>query len=214
MIGHSGDDGGSQLAVSNDGGESFQTVTLTAPKEFTQFGFPEYSLPTFTDSLNGYEAVTYSDSDASKSVAVLFATQDGGRIWKQDRILSNLAEEETVKSTVAGSAWILPFAPRGQETTLVKLRPNDRIKAESHKNSGDFNNCDLSFFTQDEGWMNCSGNLSSTIDGGNSWMTIAPRVRNGVLTNDPVTPNQVFPTKTKTSKVPGMASLYSDRVAK
>jgi len=36
--------------------------------------------------------------------------------------------------------------------------------------------------------MNCSGILSSTIDGGNSWTTITPRVRNGVLTTDPVTP--------------------------
>ncbi|HMD76247.1 MAG TPA: glycoside hydrolase domain-containing protein [Terracidiphilus sp.] len=181
-------EGGSELDVSHDGGDSFQEVALPAPKEFAQFGYPEYSLPTFTDSLNGYEAVTYSDSEASKSVAVMYATQDGGRTWKLDRILSNLAEGETVRSTVAGSTWVLPFAPVGSEPALVKLFPGGRTAAATHTSSGTFNLCGLSFLTPDEGWMNCSSGLSSTIDGGATWTAIAPRTRNGVLTTDPVTP--------------------------
>ena len=36
--------------------------------------------------------------------------------------------------------------------------------------------------------MNCSGELSSTIDGGGSLTSIAPRIRNRTLTTDPVTP--------------------------
>jgi len=36
--------------------------------------------------------------------------------------------------------------------------------ATNERGRDDFNNCDLSFLTPDEGWMNCSGNLSSTID--------------------------------------------------
>ena len=46
-------------------------------------------------------------------------------------------------------------------------------------------NCDLSFLTQYLGWMNCSGKLSSILDGGASWTDVTPRVRNGVLTTDP-----------------------------
>jgi photosystem II stability/assembly factor-like uncharacterized protein len=200
MIGRSDEDDSSQLGVSHDGGKSYQTVTLPTPKGFSSFGYPEYALPVFTDSLNGYVAVTYSDSEASKSVAVLFATQDGGRTWKQDRILTNLAEEETVKSTVAGSAWILPFAPQGSQPTLLKLRLNDTATVTTHKGSGDFNNCELSLLTQDVGWMNCSEKLSSTIDGGNTWTSIAPRARNGVLTTDPVTPVKSVPIQMRTIK--------------
>ncbi len=187
MIGHSDEDG-SQLSVSHDGGNNFQGVVLPAPKVFPSFGYPEYALPVFTNSLNGYEAVTYSDSKAAKSVAVMFATEDGGRTWKLDRILSNLAEGETVRSTVAGSTWILPFAPLGSEPALVKLSPGGRTTAATHTSSGAFNLCDLSFLTPDEGWMNCSSGLSSTVDGGATWTAIAPRARNGILTTDPVTP--------------------------
>jgi photosystem II stability/assembly factor-like uncharacterized protein len=188
MVGRGRGEDGSQFGVSHDGGESFQAVVMPVPKEFSSFGYPEYTLPTFTDNLNGYEAVTYSDYGASKSVAVMYATKDGGRTWKQDRLLSNLAEEETVESTVAGSVWILPFAPPGQQLTLVKLLSGDKIAATAHKDNGDFNNCELSFLTVNDGWMNCSGSLSSTIDGGSSWANISPRAHNGVLTTDPITP--------------------------
>jgi hypothetical protein len=127
----------------------------------------------------------------------MFATQDGGRTWKQDRTLSNLVEDETVKSTVAGSIWMLPFAPQGTQPKLVKLSPNDRIKAESHESNGAFNLCGLSFLTKDEGWMNCAGELSFTIDGGASWTSITPRIRNGALTQDPVTPIKSVPVQMK-----------------
>ena len=196
MVGRSSEDG-SQLGVSHDGGETFQGVSLPAPKEFPSYEYPEYSLPTFTDSLNGYEAVTYSDSEVSKSVAAMYATQDGGRTWKLDRILSNLAEEETVKSTVAGSTWILAFAPQGSQPALVKLAPGGMATAATHKGSGAFTCSDLSFLTPDEGWMNCSGNLSSTIDGGAPWINIAPRPRNGAPKTAPVTPSHTFPIRTK-----------------
>jgi photosystem II stability/assembly factor-like uncharacterized protein len=219
MIGRSGEDGGSQLGMSHDGGESYQAVALPVPKEFAQFGYPEYSLPTFTDSLNGYEAVTYSDSEASKSVAVLFATQDGGRTWKQDRILTNLAESSvgsSIRSTVAGSTWIRSFAPHGSQPTLTKILPKSGTTDGANSPVNSYN-CDLSFLTPSEGWMNCSGNLTSTIDGGASWTTITPRARNGVLTTDPVTPmpatkpmSTLPPKLTDPKTVPTAADTPSD----
>jgi len=186
-------EGGSELTVSHDGANSFQEITLPAPKEIAPAEHPTYDRPVFTDGLNGYDAVSYSGGYGSRSAAVLFRTTDGGRTWKPDRILSNLVEQETVNSTVVGSTWILPFAPQGVQPALVKLRPNDRIAAATHKSSGDFSNCELSFVTLDVGWMNCSGNLSSIIDGGATATSITPRARNGVLTTDPVTPNQSIP---------------------
>jgi photosystem II stability/assembly factor-like uncharacterized protein len=210
-------EGGSALWATHDGGNSYQEISLSAPKEVAPADYPTYSLPVFSDSLNGYEAVTYSGGFREKSAAVLFATDDGGRTWKPDRILSNLDESSVgarTFSAVAGSTWIFSFAPQGTHTTLVRLHANDRKKAETNERGRDgFNNCELSFFTPDEGWMNCADNLSVTLDGGAGWTSIGPRTRNGVLTTDPITPSKTFPLKTNVIKLPGMAKTTRNSVA-
>ena len=203
-------EGGSALWATHDGGNSYQGISLSAPKEVAPADYPTYSLPVFADSLNGFVAVTYSVGNGDKSAAVLFSTLDGGRTWNPDRILSNLVQDETVSTTVAGSNWILPFAPQGSEPTLVKLSPGGKTTAATHRSSGDFNRCGLSFPAATKGWMNCSGELSSTNDGGTSWTAITPRVRNGAITQDPVTPNQTLPMKTNTIRLPGMAKAKSN----
>lgn len=181
-------EGETELDVSHDGGSSFQEVDLPAPKEIAPVEDPTYGLPVFEDKLHGFETVTYSNlkEPASNSTLVLFETRDGGRTWKTDRMLLDLASREPTKSTVVGSDWILPFAPKGSRPTLTKPSSNGRTIAKSHI-AGDFYRCDLSFLTPDEGWANCSGELSSTNDGGASWAAITPRVRNGVLSTDPIT---------------------------
>jgi photosystem II stability/assembly factor-like uncharacterized protein len=199
------------LYVTHDGGNTVEEVSLPNPPEIGPEDYPIYGLPVFTDSLNGYEVVNYRSPLGSKSAAAFFATQNGGRTWKSDRVLSNLVENEIVNSAVAGSTWILPFAPQGALPTLLKLRPNEMIAAPDHKTSGDFRRCSLSFFTADEGWMSCSGKLSSTIDGGSSWTEIIPGVRNGVLTTDPVTPTQSIPIQKKakhSTAVPAVAPAF------
>ena len=206
-------EGGSALWATHDGGNSYQEIVLSPPKAVAPADYPTFSLPVFADKLNGYVAVTYSGRIGDKSAAVLFATADGGRTWNPDRILSNLIQGETVSTTVAGPAWLLPFAPLGTQPTLLKLPSGGKTTAATHRSSGAFNGCDLSFQTPDEGWMKCSGKLSFTIDGGTSWTAITPRVRNGVLTTDPVTPDQTLPVKTKTIKIPGMAKTVLNSVA-
>jgi len=179
--------GASELDVSHNGGDSFHKVALPAPKEIAPAKYPTYDLPVFTDGLNGYEPVTYSGGNGDKSAAVLFSTADGGRTWKQDRILSNLAESsvgQIASSTVVGSAWIHSFAPRGSQPALMKLLPMSGNTDGANSSINSYN-CGLSFHSQLEGWANCSGNLSSTIDGGASWTTITPRAKNSVLTTDP-----------------------------
>ena len=201
VSGHPGvNEGGKieELVVSHKGGNGFEDVSLPAPKDIGPVGQPSsYTLPVFEDNLRGYEAASYYGPNGTNSTEVLFETLDGGRTWKADRILSNLTGSGTAATTIAGSTWILPFAPKGQHPALVKLRPNDRKAAPPHSSSGDFSNCELSFVTADEGWMNCSGILSSTIDGGATWANIAPRVRNGALTTARVTPVRNVPIQVK-----------------
>jgi photosystem II stability/assembly factor-like uncharacterized protein len=187
-----------ELVASRDGGNSFQKVSFPAPAPVA--GYEEsYALPVFTDGLNGYEEAVYTGGKGDKSAAVLFATSDGGKTWQVDRMLSNLAESSVVErlfSTVAGDSWIHSFAANGDLPTLVKLPPKSGTTDGANRRLNNFS-CEISFASPDEGWANCSGKLSSTVDGGASWTGIAPRARNGVLTTDPVTPSHTFPIRTK-----------------
>jgi photosystem II stability/assembly factor-like uncharacterized protein len=205
-----------KLYVTHDGANTVQEVPLSVPDGIPADDYPTYGLPVFTSGLNGYEEVMYTGGNGDKSAAVLFATGDGGRTWKPDRILSNLAESSagsSVESAVAGSTWIVPFAASGQPPTLLKLHPNDRTEAPAHKSGGDFRRCSLSFLTPDEGWFNCSGRLSSTADGGATLTEITPRVRNGVLTADPVTPVRRIAVQPRTIKLPGKAKAAINSAA-
>jgi photosystem II stability/assembly factor-like uncharacterized protein len=202
----------SVLVATHDGASTFQEVSLPVPAGIGADDYPTYGLPVFTDGLNGYESVKYTGGNGDKSAMVLFATMDGGRSWKPDRILSNLDESSAGGrsfSAIAGSDWIFSYTPDGSQTTLTKIHPHEKRTATANKNGHDgFNGCELSFLTADEGWMNCLGKLSSTIDGGATWTTITPRARNGVLTTAPVTPSQSVPIQVKTkhsSIVPAVA---------
>jgi photosystem II stability/assembly factor-like uncharacterized protein len=165
-----------------------------APKEMGAAARRRYELPIFLDGLNGYEVVNFRTSVGSSSAAVLYSSIDRTiyssidgtrRPWKQDRVLSNLVNGEVIHFTIADSVWILPFAPKGDKPVLVKLRSGDHLIAPQHE-EGDFARCSLSFLTEDKGWMNCAGGLSSTVDGGATWIPITPRARTGVLTSDPI----------------------------
>jgi len=163
MVGLSGEDG-SQLAVSHDGGESFQDVVLPAPKDIAPFVNPEYDLPVFSNRLNGYVVVRFTDynSDTSSSAKVLFATQDSGHTWKLDRILSNVYQDEVLNYAVVDDTWILSIAPKGSPSALVKVRHGGRSSVDKHS-LGEFSTCRLSFLTQSEGWKSCTEGIFSTI---------------------------------------------------
>jgi hypothetical protein len=138
-------------------------------------------MPVFENRLHGYETANYIDAKRSKSTAVLFETEDGGRTWRPERLLLNLAVGEILSTSVVDSTWVLPFAAPGGNKTILKVRPSDRTTI-AHTNDGDFSRCVLDFFSPAHGWMNCAGELSSSEDGGASWTVITPRSRNGALT--------------------------------
>ena len=83
MVGGEHDD---DLHVTRDGAKSWQTISLPAPKEISPAKFSTADVPVFEDSKHGFVAVTYAGGH--QSAAVLFATDDGGRSWKPDRVLS------------------------------------------------------------------------------------------------------------------------------
>jgi photosystem II stability/assembly factor-like uncharacterized protein len=204
-----------KLYVTHDGANTVQEVSLPFPDGIDPDDYPTYGLPVFTDNLTGYEEVTYTGAGDDKAAAALFVTNDGGRTWKQDRIFANLAPGtagDHLFSAIAGSTWILSFTGTGNEHKLMKLTPKSG-RTDGANSDLKHNNCHLSFIRPDEGWMNCSGNLSSTIDGGTTWTSITPRAHNGQLTIDPVTPIRRIPIKTKRTRIPGMAKTMLNLVS-
>jgi photosystem II stability/assembly factor-like uncharacterized protein len=145
--------------------------------------------PVFQDPAHGFFEEDCRNADAvadidgrpeSMHTTVLFATSDGGRTWKQDRMLRNFAGSCN-SSTVVDSIWIVPVKQSGDHA-LLRVAAGATVDAgKDNGSSSGYSMCEarLSFVTPAQGWMLADqedkGALSSTIDGGRSWTTITPR---------------------------------------
>jgi len=105
--GRSGDD---ELAVSRNGGGSFEDVTLSVPHDILPAADATYGLPAFPEKqnkLHGYESVRFDGPEGTASAAILFETHDGGRTWTPDRAISNLpwdwGGDEAIPTSVVDS---------------------------------------------------------------------------------------------------------------
>jgi photosystem II stability/assembly factor-like uncharacterized protein len=166
------------LHVTRDGAKSWQTISLQAPKEISPAKFHTADVPVFEDSKHGFVAVTYTEGH--QSAAVLFATDDGGRSWKPDRILSGLeetSEGHRVQSAVVGDTWLIAKVS-DRRPVLTTLRAGARMRATidpaSHS-SAYFGANQMSFVTPSQGWVLVDAELLSTTDGGATWTDITPK---------------------------------------
>jgi photosystem II stability/assembly factor-like uncharacterized protein len=166
------------LHVTRDGAKSWQTISLPAPKEPSLAKFRTADVPVFEDSKHGFVAVTCAGGH--QSAVVLFATDDGGRTWKQDRVLSNLeetSEGHRVQSAVVGDIWLIAKVS-DHRPILTALRAGARMRATidpaSHS-SGYFGANQISFVTPSQGWVLVDAELLSTTDGGATWTDITPK---------------------------------------
>jgi len=165
-----------EVFVSHDGGETVEKVHLTPPSGVGDGYYPTYGAPVFEGGLNGYEEVVYTGSGQDKSVAVLFATEDGGRTWKVDRVLANLAPGtagDQQFSTVVGPYWINSLTMDASQHKLMKILPGT---ATTDATGASLGRCEVSFVDLYRGWRDCSGDVDSTNDGGVTWTDITPRV--------------------------------------
>ncbi len=175
------DDGDEQLYVTRDAANSWQTVTLEAPREIAPANCVVMGLPTFEDSKHGFVRVNCSSGEPpeSKLAIVLFATEDGGRTWKPDRMVKNLddySREKFRTSAVLDSHWIFA-ALSNHKPMLIQLGAGDTIDGAADVNTGrsDYGADQISFVTPTQGWIIIGeGELQSTTDGGKTWTAISP----------------------------------------
>jgi photosystem II stability/assembly factor-like uncharacterized protein len=176
-----GDSNDRQLYVTRDATESWQKVTLTAPKEIAPADCSVHSLPIFEDTKHGFlqgNCLTNKDGE-NKSAIALFETEDDGRTWKPDRIVKNVEGSSRTKyrlSTLSGSNWIFA-AVSNHHPVLTQLGPGARIDAtvEAATSSTRYAAArQVSFVTPTQGWVIVGdGELLSTTDGGATWTNIS-----------------------------------------
>jgi photosystem II stability/assembly factor-like uncharacterized protein len=181
-----GGEGGAtdKLYFTLDGAKSWKEVSLAAPNEILPADQPAYDLPVFEGTKRGFVAVTYT-GDGVNSAAVLFATEDGGRTWRPDRIVKKLGSDspgQTLQSAMAGSAWVTAIASDG--LMLSTLGPRARVNA-ARADWRSFRPLQLSMISPTHGWLLTSnGKLLSTTNGGATWTTITPGPQPNII--DPV----------------------------
>jgi photosystem II stability/assembly factor-like uncharacterized protein len=182
LFGFSNDAGINVLYVTRDEASSWQNITLSAPKEIAPADCYVMDTPTFEDNTHGFLQVNCSGGSGtqSKLSIVLFATEDGGRTWKPDRMVTNLddnARNQYHSSTVVGSDWIFA-ASSEHHPALTKLGPGARIDATADATASRplYAEIDeVNFATPTQGWAIVGdGYLMSTTDRGATWTALTP----------------------------------------
>ena len=172
---------GDALSVTRDGGKTWDNVLLPAPKGVDP-GTRTYDLPIFKNHEHGFLSVTYCAAPRAKSAAVLFASDDGGRTWKTDRLLTNLdkiAPSRHVSSTIVGDSWITCNATNRLNPTLTIINAGSTVASTSSAFPGYYGWGELSFVSLSRGWilLDSTGFLA-TSDGGASWTKVnTPRLK-------------------------------------
>lgn len=176
--------GQGELYVTHDGSKSWQELSLKAPPEAAPADFPTYGEPVCGNGKDGFLAVTYTPTEYYEtftSVLVLFATSDGGRTWRQDRMQSGLEERsagEGVAAATAGSELIIAPRATGAKTLdlmTIPSRGRSSTTAAPITGPGTVLVSQLSFVSESIGWASTLNGLFSTTDGGITWKNISPR---------------------------------------
>jgi photosystem II stability/assembly factor-like uncharacterized protein len=115
-----------ELYRSDDGGESWQPVTLPAPQQMHSTAQASYGLPTFQDNDHGFLSVGFSGPDDAKQVLAMFTTQDGGRSWKLATTVQK--DNAAVATTVAASSWITAGIAN-RKLSLQAITPGGNISS-------------------------------------------------------------------------------------
>jgi probable HAF family extracellular repeat protein len=162
-----------------DSGNSWRKLSLQAPEQVYPATYPTYSLPVFENSQHGFLPVTYSGPAGAHAALVLFATDDGGKTWKVEKVLpslENTSPGQKLPSAVADSALVTAAVTNHTRLATTMVTPNGKSSAAADVLSPDSAILELSFADSSQGWILTSdGRLQSTHDGGVSWSNITPR---------------------------------------
>jgi photosystem II stability/assembly factor-like uncharacterized protein len=177
-----------ELFVTHDAGDSWQRVSLPKPVSIGPDTGVYLDRPVFVNEHRGFLLARYSVGPLmgpDLSTLVLLATGDGGRTWKEERILSKLSE--IYSSDLAGSVLIAAHSEQVKTTrdgnerrpaatvlSLYTLGPNQDCTSNNTEVSSQGAAVQLSFVDGDQGWANLTDRLFATRDAGKTWVNVTP----------------------------------------
>jgi photosystem II stability/assembly factor-like uncharacterized protein len=168
-----------ELFVTHDAGDSWAKVPLPVIAD-TQSNLGEsLDLPAFDNEKVGSLSVHYSVGPVAGpylTTLVLLGTTDGGKTWKLDRTLPRLPG--VFISATAGEFWVaVSSALRNAQKVEIRLYTEGRDRKTVKNTAFALSSgaaSQLSFVSQDQGWLNMSDKLLATKDSGSSWTDITP----------------------------------------
>ncbi|HEY6769373.1 MAG TPA: hypothetical protein VI386_31910 [Candidatus Sulfotelmatobacter sp.] len=175
-----------ELYATHDAGSSWHEALLPKPTGVDPDASISYELPVFVNEHRGFIPVRYAVGPLmgpDLSTLAIFATDDAGLTWKQDRVLPRLPD--IYSSDLVGSVLIAAHseqvrAPRNTVPTgatklsLYTLGPDQIITSNTAEVSSQGAATQLSFVNSDRGWANLLDRLFSTGDEGKTWRDITP----------------------------------------
>ena len=173
-----------RLYVTHDGGNLWQEVPWPQPTGVGPDTGVRYGLPVFESERHGFLLAQYQVGPLTGpdlATLVLFATDDGGKTWRQDRTLSRLPDIHS--SDVADSVLIATHSEQKKEgqngtvttaLSLFTLGPDRSVVRNTSEVSSQGAATQLSFVGRDQGWANLSDRLFATRDAGKTWVDVTP----------------------------------------
>jgi photosystem II stability/assembly factor-like uncharacterized protein len=178
-----------ELFVTHDAGDSWQKVSLPVAAGTRPNLGESVNLPAFKSEKEGFLSVKYSVGPVAGpdlSTLVLFATDDGGRSWKQDRTLARIPDISC--SDIVGSALIAVHSqPRKRSAEIESGAPRLELSLRTLGTGQDVSSntaevfsygapVQLSFVSRNRGWANLLDRLFSTGDAGKTWVDVTPGI--------------------------------------
>jgi probable HAF family extracellular repeat protein len=175
-----------ELYATHDAGTSWHKALLPKPTGVGPDTGMSYDLPVFVNEHRGFISVRYAVGPLmgpDLSTLALFATDDGGLTWRQDRVLPRLPD--IYSSDLVGSSLIAAHSEQVKATrntvpttatklSLYTLGPGQSVTSNTSEISSQGAVTQLSFVGSDRGWANLLDGLFSTGDAGKTWMDITP----------------------------------------
>lgn len=152
-----------------------------------------YSLPSYAHSQRDFLLVDYwLDGEGSDLGGVLFASEDRGRNWRLDRVLTHLSENyvgSQFPCAVVG-ADLLTVIASDHALTLTAVAPGGAASSvRAAVPPPGLTVLKMSFTDSSHGWVTDLARLLSTSDRGATWVEVTPGRRKSAAAQGYRTPN-------------------------
>lgn len=199
---------GSDIYATHDGGKTWTGIVLKAPPQVGRAPVVSYSAPAFADRKHGTVVASYL-TDAAMA---LFATADGGHTWQPVAALTDLPSIGVIPAVAVDSHLITAWASgHGQIRLTVVGRGGQKSRTDGVASSMPRLAAvtELSFRDAQRGWAEVGSLLYATTDGGETWVSVSPKLPPAPGHPGRIPPLRRFPGGTAGTRQPTTSSTLA-----